>query len=410
MPSKSDTSELLSAVRGELQRYVPGIRELSISQSPTEDHALEEWARHLNDLRWWNYPFSRPWPAPIEYEQAFHEASDRNAFVFALRRLLDVIEPILFIPDEDNKLFREENQALSEAKREDMRRYGLRRARIITNRMGKWLQLRQKPADEQFLEALERILLVPEWADQSKSPGKLTVAYYHTEHDAELHFDFLLTRLRENMPRDSTSLNTFQHRVEQFLDNPLAKLTGAGFDVKPSVYGFKGLRKALINQFPQYTFVDGVSDITDERVGQFAEDFWSRFAGTISWRMPWAKRALSLLPDITKTPGVSSTQRDFKPKVTAQLSHRQIALLKIYQGDPIENVEEATALAKEYGYTSGEALLKKSNLVRAPTDRIGVDGSQIKPMIKNIEAVIPLLHGPGKKQAESELDTIKAKI
>ena len=410
MPSKLDTSELLSAVRGELQRYVPGIRELSISQSPTVDHALEEWARHLNDLRWWNYPLSRPWPAPIEYEQAFHEASDRSAFVFALRRLLDAIEPILFIPDEDNKLFREENQALSEAKREGMRRYGLRRARIITKRMGRWLQLRQKPADEQFLEALERILLVPDWDDQLKPTGKLTVAYLHTEHDAELHFDFLLTRLRENVPRDSTTLNTFRRRLEQFLDNPLAKLTGAGFDVAPSAYGFKGLRKALIDQFPQYTFVDGVSDNTAEWVGEFAKDFWSRLADTISWRMPWARRALTLLPDITKDPAVNSKQRDLKSEVTTQLSHRQIALLKIYQGDPIENIEEATALAKEYGYTSGEALLKKSNLVRYPTDRIGVDGSQIKPMIKNIEAVIPLLHGSEKKQAESELDTIKANI
>ena len=314
----------MASVRQDLQRYVPGIRELSISQSPTEDHVLEEWARRLDDLRWWNYPLSRPWPAPIEYERAFHEASDRNEFLFALRRLLDAIEPILFIPDEDNPLFREDNQAFSEVKREEMRRYGLRRARIIAKRMGRWLQLRQKPADEQFLEVLERILLVPDWDDQWKPTGKLTVAHYYTEHDAELHFDFLLTRLRENMPRDSTSLNTFQRRVEQFLDNPLAKLTGTGFGLESSVYGFKGLHKALIDQFPQYTFVDGVSDITNERVGQFADNFWLNFTDTITHRLPWAMKALSTLPANTQS------SRRAKPVLEIALDQLQVVLGGVY--------------------------------------------------------------------------------
>ena len=261
-----------------------------------------------------------------------------------------------------------------------------------------------------YLEALERILLVPDWDDQWKPTSKLTVAYHYSEHDAELHFDFLLTRLRENMPRNSIALNTFQRRLEQFLDNPLAKLTGAGFDVKPSAYGFKGLRKALIDQFPQYTFIDGVSDIPDERVGQFAEDFWSRFADTISWRMPWAKRALVLLPEITKNPGVTSSQRDSvseEPKI--KLSHRQIALLHIYQGEPIENIDKAMVLAKEYGHNSGQRLLKKSNALRSLTDRIGVEGGEVRPMINDIKAVIPLLEGAPKLQAENELNTIQNK-
>lgn len=278
----------------DLRLYVPGIRELTATAY--EAHALEEWATHLSSVRWWNYPFSRPWPAPIEYERAFHDAPDRSAFLSGLRRLLDAVEPILAIPDEDNLLFREDNQVFFEAEREEMRRYALRRARVIAKRMGRWLQLRQKLAEEQFLEALERILLVPEWDVKWKPTSKLTVAYYHTEHDAELHFDFLLTRLRENMPRNHITLSTFQRRLEQFLDNPLAKLTRVGFDVKPSSFDFKSLHKALIDQFPQYTFVDGVSDITDEQVGQFTEDFWSRFAETISWRMPWARKALKILP------------------------------------------------------------------------------------------------------------------
>jgi len=317
---------------------------------------------------------------------------------------------MLFIPDEDNPLFRQENQMLPEAKREEMRRFGLRRARIITKRMGSWLQLREKPADEQFLEALKRILLVSKWDYRLRPTDKLTAVYYHSDSDDELHLDFLLTRLRENMPRDSKTLNTFQRRVEQFLDNPLAKLTGGRFDVEPSIHGFEGLHKALVDQFPQYTFVDGVSDITDQGVSQFAEDFWSKFAYTISQRMRWANRALNLVDDIIEKSGANNKpQKTVSELNGVKLSLRQIALLQIYQGKPIQDIDRAMVLAVENGYKSGEALLKKSNEFRSQTDRIGVDGRRVNSMIMDIEAIIPLLDGAKKLNAESELNTIKTK-
>ncbi|GAB3503645.1 hypothetical protein GCM10027341_33090 [Spirosoma knui] len=92
------------------------------------------------------------------------------------------------------------------------------------------------------------------------------------------------------------------------------------------------------------------------------------------------------------------------------LSLRQVALLYIYQNKCIKRDSRADDIAKRYGYNSGEKLYNHYRSLKDRNDRINVDGRVIKPLINDIEAVLPYLEKEQRKIAENELNTIKCKI
>ncbi|UOQ65723.1 hypothetical protein [Hymenobacter volaticus] len=350
----------------DLLLYVPGMRELLALGNPTEAQALEEWARHLSNVRWWNYPISRPWSAPIEYEQAFHEASNRDEFLLGLRRLLDAVELKLTIPDEENPLFREDNLVLSEAKRETWRRCALHRARINAKRMGQWIQSRQKSAGEQLLQALERILLIPNWNERWDPTGQLIVACYNDEQDTALRFNLLLTRFRENVPQTLFELNALRSRLTQFIDNPLMKLTAAHFDAGQNAYGFTGLYTALVDKFPQYTFIDGVKDVTKQQGDRFANNFWSSFADTITCRLPWAIKGLSVITNAlgeNDAPGAPSFLLDDYISPNFKRHHVDSFLLKKGLVKQVDGVLIANSIHKAGIWAATRAALHQHEVI-----------------------------------------------
>lgn len=92
-----------------------------------------------------------------------------------------------------------------------------------------------------------------------------------------------------------------------------------------------------------------------------------------------------------------------------KLSYRKIALMLIYQRKHVGSESQATGIASKYGQKSGELLIRKYNRYSSTIERIGVTGREVKPMINDIEQVLPYLDDSQKKWAESELNTIKAK-
>ncbi|HEX8348375.1 MAG TPA: hypothetical protein VF598_00305 [Hymenobacter sp.] len=98
-------------------------------------------------------------------------------------------------------------------------------------------------------------------------------------------------------------------------------------------------------------------------------------------------------------------------QTNTSLSLRQVALLHIYQGKPpIKRDSRADEIAKNHGHTSGGRLYSLYNKLTKVIDRIGVEGDKIKPLIKDIEQVLPYLKGEQLKQAKNELQTLRAKI
>ncbi|GAB3995159.1 hypothetical protein GCM10028807_34600 [Spirosoma daeguense] len=92
------------------------------------------------------------------------------------------------------------------------------------------------------------------------------------------------------------------------------------------------------------------------------------------------------------------------------LSLRQIALLFIYQNKPLSRGDEANKVARQYQHQSGERLYKLYNKYSRTCDRTGVEGKAIKPLIKDIEKIMPYLNEQQRRQAQTEIQTINNKI
>jgi hypothetical protein len=106
----------------------------------------------------------------------------------------------------------------------------------------------------------------------------------------------------------------------------------------------------------------------------------------------------------------NEVQQDRSTDGQPLLTLRQIALLHIYQNKPsIKGIKRAREIAVEYGFTSGERLYTLFNQVRTIKDRINVEGRQVDHLIRAIEAVLPYLSEGQKKQANSELVTLRLK-
>ena len=109
--------------------------------------------------------------------------------------------------------------------------------------------------------------------------------------------------------------------------------------------------------------------------------------------------------------GWSATESPTSP-VTPGLSLRQVALLFIYNGEPL-NRPKANHEATKAGFTSptsGQKLMQYYNaLAHHVTNRIGVEKKALSDMIKDITAVLPALVGTSRQHAESELKTLEAK-
>jgi hypothetical protein len=96
----------------------------------------------------------------------------------------------------------------------------------------------------------------------------------------------------------------------------------------------------------------------------------------------------------------------------AKLTHRQIALLYIYQGTLLDEAL-ATEVGRGNGHdsrSSGRKIMRQYHDLRGePNNRTGVEGSiSVANMRKAITGVIPLLSGTARQQAERELQLLKA--
>lgn len=93
---------------------------------------------------------------------------------------------------------------------------------------------------------------------------------------------------------------------------------------------------------------------------------------------------------------------------SVKLSLRQVALLHIYQGFAIPTA--ADSIAHAHGHTSGKRLYELyTRFAHGINNRTGVEGRAIRPMVSDISAVIPLLTGTSRQDAEKELQTLEAK-
>lgn len=282
-PEKSHKRLIIKTpILEDLRSFMPEMREMTADSHPTEKDVYIEFGRHLTSIRWWNYPYAGSWQAPVEYEQAFHDAPDRAAFLAGFRRLLNAIEPILHLPDEDNPLFKEDNGHLLAENREKQRRQSLHRARVNAKRMHQWLQTRQKPAITQLLEAVEYVALVPEWDDEAGSPtNTLTVADYLPGDELTLRFEMLLRRFQDEMPTAQSELNLLSDRLTRFLNYPTT--ASAQADSEPTQHSPN--LADLVRLFPHLILVDRTADVTTQRM-KVARDFHARLLALVAHRIP----------------------------------------------------------------------------------------------------------------------------
>ena len=98
---------------------------------------------------------------------------------------------------------------------------------------------------------------------------------------------------------------------------------------------------------------------------------------------------------------------DAPTAATVKLSLRQVALLYVYEGKAIPKA--ADEIAQQHGHRSGAKLYEHYRKLIHHTGRTGVEGQQLAPMINDIAAVIIRLAGKARQQAESELQTLKAR-
>ena len=135
--------------------------------------------------------------------------------------------------------------------------------------------------------------------------------------------------------------------------------------------------------------------------------YWLKDAGGAApapvWGGPVATDAASNSQTATEAP---------TSPVTPGLSLRQVALLFIYNKEPL-NRPKANHAATKAGFTSltsGQKLMQYYNaLAHHVTNRVGVEKKALSDMIKDITAVLPALVGTSRQHAESELQTLKAK-
>lgn len=95
--------------------------------------------------------------------------------------------------------------------------------------------------------------------------------------------------------------------------------------------------------------------------------------------------------------------------VPGKLTLRQVALLYAYEKKVIPKA--ADEIARHYGHQSGAKLYGHYLTMSQRAGRTGEDiqGQKLVPMIKDIIAVIPHLSSARKQEAESELQTLKAR-
>lgn len=385
-----------TSIRDDLHSFMPEMYPMSVESHPTEEDVYEEFCRHLGSIRWRNYPYAGSWQAPLEYEQAFHNAPDRNAFIAGCSRPIIVIQSFLNKPDGDNPLLRQDDGHLLAENREKQRRERLQYARVNAKRMLKWLQARQKPAATQLLEAFEYVVLVPV-CDQEKwvPTDTLTVADYLPEYELPLRFEMLLQRLQDDMPTAQAELNLLRSRLTKLLAYPATAPAQAAFEFGQGTFN----QAALVGLLPQFTLVDRTEDITPLRMVRVADDFGAKLMAVTTYRLPWAQRALDLVEVVLAQP----TRVGSKPK----LSLSQIALRYVYMGEVIPRGEKANEIARQYGHTCGEALRKHYNYYNQRKNRTGITRDKVKKVVADIEAVIPYLDGEYGQEAHSDLEKLK---
>lgn len=99
------------------------------------------------------------------------------------------------------------------------------------------------------------------------------------------------------------------------------------------------------------------------------------------------------------------------PAGSGQLSLPQLALYYIYSGQHIHDRAHANELAETIGMRSGERLKKKYDSWFTTINRVNIEGgAKLRPFIKNIRAVIPLLAADCRERAERELRVLEEKL
>ena len=95
------------------------------------------------------------------------------------------------------------------------------------------------------------------------------------------------------------------------------------------------------------------------------------------------------------------------------LTHRQIALALIYNGEKLQDHRtdpdnKAERLVKENGHISPAKLCEHYNMLQRPTQRTGVPDK--KRMIKDINRIMPQLNDKGQELAQTDLNKLNMNI
>ncbi|WP_139362172.1 hypothetical protein [Hymenobacter sp. CRA2] len=386
----------------DLRMYAPGFGELPSEHLPTESHGLEEWAQELSRLTWRNYPYSRPWLAPLDYEQAFDNAPNKKAFLAGLLRLLDAVDPLLAMADVESWLFRRHNSALSADMRSELRQQMLHHARTGSRHMRQWVDMRLSTASLQLLDALERILLVPDWDGAGRPTSRVTIAGEHTQNEVDARFQMLVARFKNELPKTSIELNSVRHRLECIINWSTNKVVEL-LDYERNNYSLTRLRSLL----PSFKIVEH-EGVKIQTTSTLADNFCDKLVHTMLARIPWASQALAYINQVVED-GRDILPRKVSSSQGQKLSLKQIALVSIYKGISITKGRVANNIANEYGYKSGEKLYKNYIALVKPIDRLNISDQQLSNMIENIQAVIPLLQGNQLGRAQDELRTLQVK-
>lgn len=323
----------------DITTYVPWVLSSPRASYPADADIFERWVSHLAGPAWVNYPFTRPWLAPIEYELEFFNGPDRGLFQAGIKRLLAATKPLLEMNPDDEQcwLFRNWNAAIAESKREADRRLRLSLARQNLKRLGEWLRLRSSPLEQQYLDALQTIWIVPAWTFLGGYTNKLLVACGAGKQDEQIDDQ---ESESDKMKREASRLNWLQQDEEESdlrfqmlyqelrcqlvvlsglpaFERTLRQITTFSTDkiktYRRSFEDGQGLHiaslEAAIRPFYLFDSTGKAAHLTE-----VTDDFWELLDRAVKYRKKWAEKAYRLIDEpLAATPIETMKAQSKKP-------------------------------------------------------------------------------------------------
>jgi hypothetical protein len=130
--------------------------------------------------------------------------------------------------------------------------------------------------------------------------------------------------------------------------------------------------------------------------------------------MRWLQRLIynterQAFQSVLYAPQPKTIPREQVDQQGSPLSLRQIALLHIFQSR-VMTKNNADQKAQEYGHTSGEKLMKYYDEFSVSANRLQLDGKRIRPMIKDMTAILSQLSDEQQSRLTDEINLLRRKI